>query len=823
MAGLYVAGSLLIGLSFQSLTPPAANKLSAVVESSSNVHRSIHLFYEDIFPSALRAGSWHYVWGSRLLQEHLLVNVISSMVGMKDLNNSARLSLTSWTLVMGKSVVYLFVSCCVVMRLMYEDDGFCGDQSTESSCRGTASTTGYYFRTCEWYPDDGYCAFPNTFGTIMVLTFLVTLFSSPIYQLMEACIGRRHIQTAVLDESRSKQQQQQQQQQQQRSLKAKHDEFHTAPGFRATLMRGARLSKIQQTADRVSSADEARWIVEWIASQHAETTSSESTVLSNSCAKGSGVSGVYYYDHDLRRHGNCIQKMVETSLKRSNEASVTLTSLASTEEGEEFLMSSFIVDSFYGCKRRIAAKHFLERFARKTRSDQLAAIEYLSIGVFVGMVVVMIYFIVYSSTIINSRSIDLWLIIALVSFFEDLIILQPLIVWINWAMIDVPVARDAREMVDYLSKRSRFIMMRTANHMCHTGALVQHFNSACRTARMFPALPVSRLLFSLNDSDVPLHKPFNYLYALTQMTAYLQRDVQAVVLNVALLVLLNVTAILCFQLRAVSSLALYVLLASIAGLIVAFGCFEYKPIKLPVTMMMMMMIAPNDDDEDVEGGRKGSVSRCRESTAAVHRPLLELSEVLPREVTASSFAGEHFMGGAEESNADKSTNELTQGCDDNAGSSAVVKPQLQGYKTFEYIYIAEPAVEEGRNPARTATTVDRSGSYASWTDRRSKGSTVGASGRQASLSSQDDLLIDDFSRSERLLSRYRPRDGIDRLLSNRQLAAGGGNSLVSKVQTRLGDMREMKSNRFKVKRSESNSSSWSELDEGLVTRDPNNN
>jgi hypothetical protein len=495
---------------------------------------------------------------------------------------------------------------------------------------------------------------------------------------------------------------------------------------------------------------------------------------------------------------------------------MTLTSLASTEEGEEFLMSSFIVDSFHGCKRRIAAKYFLERFHLRTRSDQPTAIEYLSIGVFVGMLAFMIYFIVYSSTVINSRSIDLWLIIALVSFLEDLIILQPLIVWVNWAMIDAPVARDARVMVDNLSKRSRFIMMRTANHMCHSGALVQHFNYACRAARMFPALPVSRLLFSLNDSDVPLHKPFNYLYALTQMTAYLPRDIQAVVLNMTLLVLLNVTTIVCFELRAVSSLALYVLLASIAGLIIAFGRFEYKPIKLHT------MIAPNDDDDDVEEGhRNGSTSS--QERVAVHRPLLELSEALSPRETANSFAGGYLRRGAEEGDADKSTNEITQGCDDNANSSTVVKPQLQGFKTFESLYIAEPAVEEGRNPARTAATVDRSGLYASWTDRLSKG--TGASG-QASLSGQDGLLIDDFNRAERLLSRYRPRDGIDRLLSNKQLAVtvtGDSNSLVGKVQTRLADMREMKSNRFKVKRTEPNSSSWSELDEGMVTRDPNNN
>jgi hypothetical protein len=172
----------------------------------------------------------------------------------------------------------------------------------------------------------------------MVLTLLVSLFSSPIYQLMEACIRHCHIHTSDFDKSNSPPFKRDLQEPQQ-SLKANHDEFHTAPGFRATLMRGARLSKIQQKADQVSSADEARWIVEWIASQRVHATFSESTLLSNAGTTGSGVSSMHYNDYDLRRHGKRIQKMVETSLQRSNEASVTLTSLASTEEGEEFLHS----------------------------------------------------------------------------------------------------------------------------------------------------------------------------------------------------------------------------------------------------------------------------------------------------------------------------------------------------------------------------------------------------------------------------------------------------------------------------------------------------
>jgi biotin transporter BioY len=532
--------------------------------------RSIHLFYEDIFPSALRVGSWHYVWGSRLLQEHLLVNVVSSMVGVGSKESSAVGSLTKWTLVMGKWLVYLFVNC-VVTKLMYADDGFCGDQSTESSCEG-ASTTGKYFRACEWHSDGEYCAFHdpvNTFGTIMLLTLLVTLFSSPIYQLMEYCLHRvadfcySHLLSSRVASELSESP----------PLEPKNDEFRIVQTYRSTLLRAARLEKIRRTVDDVRSQDEERSIVHSI-----EDGESRDALISSRSADKLKKLIHLKQQKSLMKSSTYILDEIELSRSKVGPLMEVASSLETAQQQEEFLMSYFIVDSFHGCKRRIAAKHFLERFARKTRSDQTAAIEYLSIGVFVGMVAVMIYFIVYFSTVIGSRSTDLWLIIALVSFFEDLIILQPLIVWINWAMIDVPVARDAREMVDYLSKRSRFIMMRTAGQMRDAEALVQHFNSACRAARMFPALPVSRLLFSLNDSDVPLHKPFNYLYALTQMTAYLPRDIQAAVLNMFVAFLMNLLAVLFYDFGLVSAPAAFAVAAGLFVVLVLSAYLSYRSV-----------------------------------------------------------------------------------------------------------------------------------------------------------------------------------------------------------------------------------------------------
>jgi len=96
---------------------------------------------------------------------------------------------------------------------------------------------------------------------------------------------------------------------------------------------------------------------------------------------------------------------------------------------------------------------------------------------------------------------------------------------------------------------------------------------------MFPALPVSRLLFSLNDSDVPLHKPFNYLYALTQLTAYLPRDVQATVLNMLMAFLLNLLAVLFYDLGTVSSVTSYSLFAVLMTYLLVYAVLFYQTAK----------------------------------------------------------------------------------------------------------------------------------------------------------------------------------------------------------------------------------------------------
>jgi len=101
-----------------------------------------------------------------------------------------------------------------------------------------------------------------------------------------------------------------------------------------------------------------------------------------------------------------------------------------------------------------------------------------------------------------------------------MLVLQPLKILLNWWIITRSVAADARELVERLCLRSKLVMMRTTGLMRDADALVQHFNPACRVARMYPQLPISRLLMSINDFDIPERKQFSwwwlpYLYCVS--------------------------------------------------------------------------------------------------------------------------------------------------------------------------------------------------------------------------------------------------------------------------------------------------------------------
>merc|ERR1711871_1793969 len=128
-----------------------------------------------------------------------------------------------------------------------------------------------------------------------------------------------------------------------------------------------------------------------------------------------------------------------------------------------------------------------------------------------AMILLQVYLIYQYHFSLGSRTTNLWLYITLLAFLQEVFLLQPLKILIRWVCINNVVAGDIRKMVFDFRDRCRIILIRKSGVMRDSNALVQHFNPACRAARMFPELPISRLLLTVNDFDIPTVPQRGYL------------------------------------------------------------------------------------------------------------------------------------------------------------------------------------------------------------------------------------------------------------------------------------------------------------------------
>ena len=104
---------------------------------------------------------------------------------------------------------------------------------------------------------------------------------------------------------------------------------------------------------------------------------------------------------------------------------------------------------------------------------------------------------------LGPRATKQWLIGEILSFIMDLCLLLPMRILAKSVALSSVVSGDVQELYDLIAKRSRLVMLRRAGTIKYANSMIQHFNPACRAARSFPELDVSRLLMSFNDNDFP--------------------------------------------------------------------------------------------------------------------------------------------------------------------------------------------------------------------------------------------------------------------------------------------------------------------------------
>ena len=311
----------------------------------------------------------------------------------------------------------------------------------------------------------------------------------------------------------------------------------------AHLLRAARVEKSSQSMYAAEVEPEAVCIEGYLSTEHRRgiakkqhafqshvyaeyDTSYKMTVYEERCSVGLMKDNYSdaYYDHTFGSNPSDsafidAHKRLLLSLHRSRATSLNLfhrlNSIKSSEEKEKLLMQCFIIDSMPTAIRPLVIQGFFpngenfwsgggsghsiwERYPIvRTCLAYLSAV--LCVLHFVGMVVWLILF----DWVVVSSNVTLWAACLALSIGLYFIIIEPVVILLREVLVKQQlVGAEVADLCFALSKRALLILRRRSGLIRNAHSPIQHLNPACRAARSYPFLPISRLLISVNDSDI---------------------------------------------------------------------------------------------------------------------------------------------------------------------------------------------------------------------------------------------------------------------------------------------------------------------------------
>jgi hypothetical protein len=449
--------------------------------------RTVNVFFDQLFPDEFRRGPWYAKLWRRLLLEHPILRVLAPSEYPLD-------CATHWTSLLGSLLVLLFVNS-MVAKHMYADDGACENIIEQDECKARRMA-GAVFHTCQWRTDNEACAFrppDDSFRVVIMLSLIVAVTSVPLDKVWQwsteqaAAFLRYHRSAATVTTEAVVV-----------PIRTRNDEFSDVQTKHSKLLRAARLAKIQQHGDFVTPAAEGQMVMKRL---------QEETLLMKFRTFYDVASTVSLA---RMRYGvtPASKRNTEAALTRAREDAARIRKETVVIDGSELqeqnLMRHFIVELFAGHEKYIARRFFFPQCPSGERTQRELAAQCLGLLLLPTYFIVLIYYIFQFSLSLGSRSGSLWLLTVLTVFLQRYFLVDPGRIWLSWVVVNASVEQDARTFCESLSRRARLILSRRTGVVTNYNDAVQHFNPACRAARMFPALPVSRLLFSVNDCDVML-------------------------------------------------------------------------------------------------------------------------------------------------------------------------------------------------------------------------------------------------------------------------------------------------------------------------------
>jgi hypothetical protein len=324
------------------------------------------------------------------------------------------------------------------------------------------------------------------------------------------------------------------------------DNLQTRAG---TILRGARLVKMQQTIDDVDSDEECESLLRHhnstiTAAGHHEDHESVHrgdpaiTVPKPPATAAPGIMGGvarWYIEKndygfgdmsqyvEAEREGKCtgvVKVAVQKARSRADDIVEDLESMEDETEQDMYLLRRFVVDSLSSYERNVAMRFVdvqmhggttmgpSKRLSDSNHHDNSDACKVpwrvlCFIGVLLNFTLFCFYIFLFGVRL-GPAGVSIWLTGAGLVFMQATLILQPLKIFVYFVAVSGISTEKVRLVHGIIRERLKGVLQRNTNVMTGFDSLVQHLNPACRAARKFPHLRMSRVLMSLNDHDVPI-------------------------------------------------------------------------------------------------------------------------------------------------------------------------------------------------------------------------------------------------------------------------------------------------------------------------------
>jgi hypothetical protein len=178
---------------------------------------------------------------------------------------------------------------------------------------------------------------------------------------------------------------------------------------------------------------------------------------------------------------------------------------------EYYLLRSFCV---YSCSWPVLLKYSREQILEpcERQSKKISAtrstLYYLSTVLLFLYPLGASFFAFYLGSRIGSKSVIYLLLFCFVELILEFAIFQ-IIPAVRFTVFnDIFLRPEMLRFMQLVQARSKIVLTRKIGLIDHYNSLIQHFNPACRAARLTPTVGVSRLLMSFSDFDLPFRTLF---------------------------------------------------------------------------------------------------------------------------------------------------------------------------------------------------------------------------------------------------------------------------------------------------------------------------